>query len=71
MDPITAVGLITGVLGLFPLCADGFSFIEGIIEARKNVTEEFVRIRIQKGVLSAALRSHIIVLIHAESGVHG
>jgi hypothetical protein len=33
MDPVTAFGVATGVIGLLPLVASGFTFIKGVIKA--------------------------------------
>ena len=46
-------GLITGVIGLLPLCVKGCNFIENVIESDRQVEEQLVRIQIQKGVGSS------------------
>lgn len=33
MDPFTALGVATGVIGLLPLCASGFTVIKDVIKA--------------------------------------
>lgn len=50
MDPVSALGIATGVIGLVPLCASGFAFIEGICQAHGGVQEQMVRIYMQRGV---------------------
>ena len=52
VDPFTAVGLATGIIGLLPICANGFTFIEGICKAHGGVANQLIRIRGQKSVSS-------------------
>ena len=49
-DPFTAVGLATGIIGLLPICANGFALIEGICKAHGGVATQIIRIRGQKSV---------------------
>lgn len=49
-DPISAIGLATGIIGLVPICADGFTFIEGICKAQDGLGNQVIRIRGQKAV---------------------
>ena len=49
-DPFTAVGLATGIIGLLPICANGFTFIEGICKAHGGVANQIIRIRGQRSV---------------------
>ena len=50
VDPFTAVGLVTGIIGLLPICANGFTFIEGICKAHGGVANQIIRIRGQRSV---------------------
>ena len=50
MDPVSAFGIATGVIGLVPLCASGYTFIEGICQAHGGVQDQMIRIRMQRGV---------------------
>ena len=50
VDPISAVGLVTGIIGLLPICANGFTFIEGICKAHGGVANHIIRIRGQRSV---------------------
>ena len=50
MDPATAFGIATAVVGLVPICADGFAFIEGLCSATKGVQDQMIRLRMQRGV---------------------
>ena len=49
-DPFTAVGLATSIIGLLPICANGFTFIEGICKAHGGVANQIIRIRGQRSV---------------------
>ena len=49
-DPFTAVGLATGIIGLLPICASGFTFIEGICKAHGGVANQVIRIRGHRSV---------------------
>ncbi|KAL8759096.1 MAG: hypothetical protein Q9184_003721 [Pyrenodesmia sp. 2 TL-2023] len=48
MEPVAAFGIATGVIGLVPLCANGFAFIEGLCKAYGGVQEQMVRIGMQR-----------------------
>ena len=37
MDPVTAFGVATGVIGLLPLCASGFAVIKDVIGADSSL----------------------------------
>ena len=50
VDPISAFSLATGIIGLVPICADGFTFIEGICKAQGGLGNQVIRIRGQKAV---------------------
>lgn len=50
MDPVSAFGIATGVIGLLPLCASGYSVIEGICKADGGVQDQMTRIQMQRGV---------------------
>ena len=50
MDPVSAIGIATAVVGLLPLCASGCSFIEGLCKAHGNLQEQMNRIRMQQAV---------------------
>ena len=50
MDPTSAIGLATGIIGLVPICANGFTFIEGICNAQGGLGIQAIRIRGQKAV---------------------
>ena len=49
-DPISAIGLAAGIIGLVPICADGFTFIEGICKAQGGLGNQVIRIRGQRAV---------------------
>lgn len=49
-DPFSAVGLAMGIIGLLPICANGFTFIEGICKAHGGVANQVIRIRGQRSV---------------------
>jgi hypothetical protein len=48
MDPVTALGVATGVIGLIPLCAQGFNMIASCFEAPKAVKESMTKITVQR-----------------------
>lgn len=50
VDPVSAFGLATAIIGLVPICADGFTFIEGICKAQGGLGNQVIRIRGQKAV---------------------
>ena len=50
VDPFTALGLATGIIGLLPICANGFTLIEGICKAHGGVANQIIRIRGQRSV---------------------
>lgn len=50
MDPASILGIVTGVVGLVPLCAGGFDFIAGICKAHEGAQEHMIRIQMQRGV---------------------
>lgn len=52
------VGLVVGVIGLLPVCATGFTFIENIIKHDRRVEEQVIRIQIQRWVGSPMFLSH-------------
>lgn len=52
MDLVTAAGLALAVVGLVPLCATGFQFIENSINASKDAAKAFDSITFQSGVSS-------------------
>jgi hypothetical protein len=50
MDPITVGGLALSVVGLVPLCASGFQFVENIISAPKAAAKAVDLIAFQSTV---------------------
>ena len=48
MDPVSAFGVATGVIGLIPLCAQGFNMIVAGVEAPKAVKESMTKITVQR-----------------------
>ncbi len=50
VDPFTAAGLATSIIGLLPICANGFTFIEGICKAHGGVANQIIRTRGQRSV---------------------
>ena len=50
-----AFGIVAGVIGLLPLCANGCFFIENIITADRRVEEQIVRIQRQRLVRDQSL----------------
>lgn len=50
MDPATAGGLVLSVIGLFPLCVDGFMVITKCFTAQADVQNAMTRIEWQKYV---------------------
>lgn len=46
----TAFGIVTGVIGLVPLCGTGYTFIERIVSADRHAEEQLIRLQIQKMV---------------------
>ena len=48
-----AFGIVTGVIGLIPICGDGYSFIEKIVQADRHAEEQLIRIQLQKFNLDA------------------
>lgn len=48
-----ALGIVTGVIGLLPICANGYLFIEGICNAREGVEAQIARIQLQRRDLDA------------------
>lgn len=51
MEGATAAGLVLSVIGLFPLCVDGFMVITKCFTAHGDVQEAMTRIEWQKYVL--------------------
>ena len=51
MDPASAGGLVLSVIGLFPLCVDGFMVITNCFTAPAEVQYAVTRIEWQKYVL--------------------
>ncbi|KAH8744478.1 hypothetical protein BGZ57DRAFT_977186 [Hyaloscypha finlandica] len=49
MDPVTAFGVAAAVVGLVPLCADGFEMIVKCIDAPKDARETFALVQVQAG----------------------
>ena len=43
-----AFGIVTGVVGLLPLCAQGCSFIENVVKADRHAEEQMIRIQMQQ-----------------------
>jgi hypothetical protein len=39
LDPVTAFGIATGVIGLLPLCASGFTVIKDVIGADRTLRD--------------------------------
>lgn len=62
MDPATAGGLVLSVIGLFPLCVDGFMVITQCFTAHKDVQDAMTRIEWQKYVLSPPLSMFMRIL---------
>ncbi|KAL8795100.1 MAG: hypothetical protein Q9195_002397 [Heterodermia aff. obscurata] len=52
----TAFGIVTGVIGLVPLCGKGYNFIESIVTADRHAEEQLIRIQIQRMDLDAWAR---------------
>lgn len=50
MDPVSAFGIAVGIIGLLPICANGYSFIEGICEAHGGVQKQLVKVQMQRRV---------------------
>jgi hypothetical protein len=50
MDPVSAFGVATGVIGLVPLCAQGFTMIKDCFEAPENVRQYMTKITLQRVV---------------------
>ena len=50
MDPATAAGIALAVVGLFPLCRDGFTLIVSCFQAHKDVKDAAIRLNIASGV---------------------
>ena len=50
MDPITAFGVATGVIGLVPLCAQGFNMVKDCFRAPEGVQESMTQILLQRAV---------------------
>ena len=48
-----AFGIVAGVIGLLPICANGCYFIESICKAHGAVEEQMVRVQLQRRVLKA------------------
>ena len=48
-----AFGIVAGVIGLLPICANGCFFIESICKAHGGVEEHMVRVQLQRRVLKA------------------
>ena len=46
----TAFGIVTGIIGLVPLCGKGYTFIESIVTADRHAEEQLIRIQIQQWV---------------------
>ena len=46
----TAFGIVTGIVGLVPLCGKGYTFIESILTADRHAEEQLIRIQIQQWV---------------------
>ena len=61
MDPVTAFGVATAVIGLVPICANGYTFIEGICTAEKGVQKQLKKLLIQRRV--SLTRADLIVLL--------
>lgn len=51
----TAFGIVTGIVGLVPLCGKGYTFIEGVVKADRHAEEQLIRIQIQQ-MVSACTR---------------
>jgi hypothetical protein len=39
MDPVTAFGVATGVIGLIPLCGQGFDFVSSVFSAKQDLND--------------------------------
>jgi Prion-inhibition and propagation len=48
MEPVAAIGIATGVLGLIPLCSSGFEMITACSTASKDVRSAMTLITVQK-----------------------
>ena len=62
MDPATAFGVATAVVGLLPICANGCIFIEGLCHAKKGVQDQMIRIGAQRAVRCPAARTLVFVV---------
>lgn len=47
MDPVTALGVATGVIGLIPLCAQGFNMVTACFNAKNEYKESMTKITVQ------------------------
>jgi hypothetical protein len=48
MDPVSAFGIATGVIGLIPLCAQGFNMITACFEAQHDFRDSMAKITAQE-----------------------
>ena len=46
------LGIVTGVIGILPICVNGCYFIESICKAHRGVEEQMVRVQLQRRVRS-------------------
>ena len=65
MDPASAFGIVTGIIGLVPICANGYTFIEGICGAEQGVQKQLGRLLIQRRVSDTSSRSPVAVLTNS------
>ena len=49
MDPVSILGIVTGVVGLIPVCIEGFELIEKFFTAERDVRIAMTNIFIQQG----------------------
>lgn len=47
-----AIGFAIGVMGLLPLCADGFAFIGGMIKAEQGLRDRWFNVFQQYGLIT-------------------
>jgi hypothetical protein len=48
MDPVTALGVATGVIGLVPICADGFEFIASVFTAKQDLADAAFELEVER-----------------------
>lgn len=49
-EAAAAFGIVTGVVGLLPICGKGCDFIKSIVKAHHHAEEQLIRIQMQQWV---------------------